>query len=208
MSSSNIMSGSGLLKGMVVTAKNFFGSYVSKERLTTVSYPEEKSTVSHFSRNVPFLVFDGDDADAGMRCTSCFQCEKACPPKCIIIEKAKDENGKPLKRPAEFKIDMSVCMGCQICVEVCPFESIWMDSEFELATTDRFDGLLFDLKKLLKSNEYFHEIHPQDAEASDERLRLLAEKKKATEAKKLARQKAAAEKKAAEAKEKKEEGAE
>ena len=35
------MLGEQIIKGMAVTAKNFFGSYVSKERLTTVQYPEE-----------------------------------------------------------------------------------------------------------------------------------------------------------------------
>jgi hypothetical protein len=34
------MLGEEILKGMAVTAKNFLGSYVSKERLTTVQYPE------------------------------------------------------------------------------------------------------------------------------------------------------------------------
>ena len=33
-------------------------------------------------------------------------------------------------------------MSCQICVEVCPFEAIKMDTDFELSNTDRFGGLL------------------------------------------------------------------
>ena len=45
--------------------------------------------------------------------------------------------------PAVFDIDVSVCMSCQICVEVCPFDAIRMDNEFELSTTDRFGGLLW-----------------------------------------------------------------
>ena len=35
-------------------------------------------------------------------------------------------------------------MSCQICVEVCPFDAIKMDTEFELSTDDRFGGLLWD----------------------------------------------------------------
>ncbi len=164
------MNGQGILKGMLVTAKNFFGSYVSRERLTTVSYPEGGNTIKEQSRNIPFLVFDGEDPVAGMRCTACQKCEKACPPQCIFIEKDKDERGKALQRPKVFDIDASVCMGCQICVEVCPFESIWMDSNFELSTFNRFEGLQFNREKLLKSNTYFHKIHPQQAQASDDRL--------------------------------------
>ena len=37
------MIGTGILKGMAVTARNFVGSYFEKERLTTVQYPEERS---------------------------------------------------------------------------------------------------------------------------------------------------------------------
>jgi NADH-quinone oxidoreductase subunit I len=68
-------------------------------------------------------------------------------------------------------------MSCQICVEVCPFEAIKMDTDFELATDDRFGGLLLDRKKLAKSNEYYHQIHPTEASQVD--ARLAAEKAKA-----------------------------
>ena len=195
----------GIIQGMGVTAKNFFQSYYKKDRLPTVEYPEEKSTVTQFSRNIPFLVFDGDDAIDGMRCTACTLCEKACPPACIYIIKDKDENGKPIKRPAVFDIDSSVCMSCQLCVEACPFEAIRMDSEFELSTENRFEGLLINREELLKSNEYYHEIHPTEAQVTDDRMAAkIAEaeaKKKAREEKaRLAAEakKVAAEKKAAE----------
>ena len=36
------MLGEGIAKGFVETARNFFGSYVSKDRLTTVQFPEER----------------------------------------------------------------------------------------------------------------------------------------------------------------------
>ena len=61
-------------------------------------------------------------------------------------------------------------MSCQICVEVCPFEAIKMDTEFELSTDDRFGGLLLDRKQLAKSNEYYHQIHPTEAAEVDARL--------------------------------------
>jgi NADH-quinone oxidoreductase subunit I len=82
--------------------------------------------------------------------------------------------------PAVFNIDISVCMSCQICVEVCPFEAIKMDTEFELSTTDRFGGLLWDKARLSKSNEHYGKIHPTDAAASDA---VLAEEKAKVEAK-------------------------
>ncbi len=131
------MLGFGLIKGMAVTARNFFGSYVSKERLPTVQYPEGGNTVTPYSRNFPFLVYDGEDASAGLRCVACLTCEKACPPQAIAIVKDVDEKGKPAKRPKVFDIDATLCMGCQICVEVCPFDAIKMDSEFEITAPVR-----------------------------------------------------------------------
>jgi NADH-quinone oxidoreductase subunit I len=80
-------------------------------------------------------------------------------------------------------------MSCQICVEVCPFEAIKMNTEFELATTDRFGGLLLDRHELARSNEYYHEIHPTEAAEVDARL---AEEKAKVEAKAKAAAEAAA----------------
>jgi len=173
--------GEGILKGMAETARNFVGSFVSKERLTTVEYPEERIAAIENARVFPFLVYDTADWEAGLRCVACQICEKECPPKCIFIDKSKDKKpdaiGKQQFYPTRFDIDISVCMSCQICVEVCPFEAIKMDNEFELATDDRFGGLLLDRKQLAKPNEYYHQIHPTEAAAVD--ARLAEEKAKA-----------------------------
>jgi len=190
--------GDGILKGMAETARNFFGSYVSKERLTTVEYPEKRIAPIEAARVFPLLVYDGTDWEAGLRCVACQICEKECPPKCILIQKSKDKKpdyvGKLQFYPARFDIDISVCMSCQICVEVCPFEAIKMDTQFELATEDRFGGLLLDRHQLAKSNEYYHSIHPTEAAEVDARL---AEEKAKVEAKAKAAAEAAAAKAAA-----------
>ncbi|MFP5210541.1 MAG: 4Fe-4S dicluster domain-containing protein [Acidobacteriota bacterium] len=192
------MLGEGILKGLAETAKNFAGSYVSKERLTTVQYPEERIPTSESARVFPFLVYDGPDWEAGLRCVACQICEKECPPKCIYIEKSKDKKpdyvGKLQIYPARFDIDVSVCMSCQICVEVCPFEAIKMDVEFELSTDDRFGGLLRNRQHLAKSNDYYHQIHPTEASEVDARL---GEEKAKLEAKAKAAAAAAAAKAAA-----------
>jgi NADH-quinone oxidoreductase subunit I len=99
--------------------------------------------------------------------------------------------GKPQFYPAEFKIDISVCMSCQICVEVCPFDAIKMDVAFELSTDDRFGGLLLNKQKLSRSNDYYHQIHPTEAAAVDaalaeERAKVEAKAKQAAEAKAIA----------------------
>ena len=133
------MLGEGLVKGMAETARNFFGSYADKKRLTTVQYPEERLPQKEAARNFPFLVYDGEDSQKGLR-----------------------------------------CVACQICVEVCPFDAIKMDVEFELSTGDRFGQLLLHKNDLAKPNLYFQKIHP--AEAAEVDARLAAEKAK-TEAK-------------------------
>jgi len=214
--------GGGIFKGMAVTLRNFVGSYTNKkERLPTNDYswraggllpqgigdyPKEEgeqlsdtTTVTEYSRNFPMLLHDGGEPMDTVRCVACQICERECPPQCIYIEKDYDENGKYIKRPAVFDIDVSVCMSCQICVEVCPFDAIVMNSQFELSTPDRFGGLLVRRDDLLKSNDYYHQIHPEEAAARDQKM---AVEKAAKEAKKKAaaeKAKAAAEKKAAEA---------
>ena len=213
--------GGGIFKGMTVTLRNFIGSYFSKERLTTNDYswrpdgdlpqgigdyPKEEgeqlsdtTTVTKYSRNFPMLLHDGGEPMDTVRCVACQICERECPPQCIYIEKDYDENGKYIKRPAIFDIDVSVCMSCQICVEVCPFDAIVMNSQFELSTPDRFGGLLVRRDDLLKSNAYYHQIHPEEAAPRDQKM---AVEKAAKEAKKKAAEekaRAAAEKKAAEA---------
>ena len=206
--------GGGIFKGMAVTLRNFVGSYFYKDRLTTNDYswrpndklpqragdyPKEEgeqlrdtTTVTNYSRNFPMLLHDGGEPMDTVRCVACQICERECPPQCIYIEKSteKKENasGKPQFYPATFDIDVSVCMSCQICVEVCPFDAIVMNSQFELSTPNRFGGLLLRRDDLLKSNDYYHRIHPEEAAARDQRI---ADEKAAKQAKKMAAAQAA-----------------
>lgn len=174
------MLGIGIIKGLVETARNFFGSYRQPERLVTIEYPEQQRTVPENNRSFPFLVFDGTDPIKGLRCVSCKICEKECPPQCIYIVTEKDARGKAIKHPRIFDIDLSVCMSCQICVEVCPFDSIKMDQAFELSQLSRFDALMLHKKDLSKSNEYYHQIKPTEASLVDAQLNA---EKQAQEAK-------------------------
>jgi NADH-quinone oxidoreductase subunit I len=174
------MLGEGIIKGLAETARNFVGSYLDEERLVTVQYPEERAPQKEATRNFPFLVYDGDDWQKGLRCVACQICEKECPPKCIYIVKdalkKPDYVGKLQFQPKVFDIDVSVCMSCQICVEVCPFDAIKMDVEYELSTPDRFGQLLLTKQELAKPNPYYRKIHPTEAAEVD--ARLVAEKAK------------------------------
>jgi len=169
--------GLGILKGMAVTARNLLGSYVSPDQMVTRQYPEEAAELTESYRNFPFLVHDGGEADSGMRCVACKICERECPPQCIYIVSDRDAAGKLLKRPRIFDIDVSVCMSCQICVEVCPFDAIRMDQVFELSDADRFESLLLHKADLLKPDAYFHRMHPTEAAVVEERREAVRQKK-------------------------------
>jgi len=162
--------GLGIIKGMVVTARNFVGSYHDPDRLPTIEYPEKRQKLPENSRSFPMLIFDGEDPEAGLRCVACKICEKECPPQCIYIVAERDSRGKAVRHPKIFDLDISVCMACQICVEVCPFDSIKMDMAFEMAGRDRFGAMLLHKSELAKSDAYFHSIHPSEAVGSDARV--------------------------------------
>jgi NADH-quinone oxidoreductase subunit I len=185
------MLGSGIIKGLAVTAKNLAGSFHDPARFVTTQYPEERTVLPENYRNFPFLIAeDKNDPMGTLRCVACQICEKECPPQCIYIEKSKDKkpdaSGKMQIYPAVFEIDISVCMSCQICVEVCPFDAIKMDHEFEIATADRFKPLLKNREQLAKPNSYYQRIHPTEAAEVDARLaaaQKAAEEKAAAAAK-------------------------
>ncbi len=177
------MLGEGIIQGMVETARNFVGSYVDETRLVTVQYPEERVAPAENARVFPFLVYDGEDWQQGLRCVACQICEKECPPQCILIVKdpvkKPDAAGRLQFQPRVFDIDLSVCMSCQICVEVCPFDAIKMDTESELAAVDRFGGLVRHREQLALPNSHFQQIHPTDAAEVDGRLAAEVAKAKA-----------------------------
>ena len=177
------MLGEGILKGLAETARNFAGSYVSKERLTTVQYPEERLPLPEASRNFPFLVYDGDDWETGTALRRLPDLREGMPAQ---VHLHREEQGQEAglrgqaadSIPRVFDIDISVCMSCQICVEVCPFEAIKMDTRVRAARpTTASAACCCDRKQLAKSNEYYHKIHPTEAAEVD--ARLAAEKAKA-----------------------------
>lgn len=175
--------GKGILKGLMVTAKRFFDTYVedikwwgrryynpesiahrsSKDAkgVFTIQYPEEKLPVPEEYRANPFLVYDeGVNGEKDIRCTACGICAKACPPQCIWIVRGSDPvTGKPVTKPSEFYIDFDICMNCGFCAEYCPFDAIKMDHDYEISSYGRN---LADINDLLKPAKYYAEIRPQN----------------------------------------------
>ncbi len=186
------MIGAGVLKGMVVTLREFLGTYPAGrwvlrllrlptgQGLCTIQYPDTKQVHPERFRVFPFLVYDGTPEN--LRCVSCKICEQECPPQCIFIEHAKDAQGRPLKNPggrpypAKFDIDVSICMSCRICVDVCPFDAIEMDNLHELSSHDRAGAMVYNKEELLKSADYFRKIKPAESTVVDQRLAAKAKK--------------------------------
>lgn len=199
------MNGMEILRGLQVTLKHFFDTYIQdvkggKKRyfnpegvaqraradtsgIFTVQYPEEKAAVPEEFRFIPFLVYeDGANGERNYRCTGCGICAKACPPQCIWITRASDPvTGKPVPSSAEFYIDVDICMNCGMCAEYCPFDAIRMDHDYEIASYDRLKHHIFDKQRLGKSAAYYASIRPTSY-AQEEAIR--AQKEAAKSAKK------------------------
>jgi NADH-quinone oxidoreductase subunit I len=192
------MYGLGILKGLGVTLKHFFNTYVDDFRwrgkryytpeglahrasknaqgIFTVQYPEERLPVPEEFRYIPFLVYEEkEDGTREYRCTSCGICSKVCPPQCIWIIRSTDPNtGRPIPDPAEFTIDADICMSCGMCAEYCPFDAIKMDHDYELANYDRQRNSIYDKAKLGKPVSYYAQVRPLSY-AREEAARLDAE---------------------------------
>ena len=142
-------SGQGLGAGLGVVIKHFADAFTKKldspsetSGVFTVQYPEERLPLPEAYRNFPILLYE--DASGQDLCTSCFQCQRVCPPQVIHMTQAKDPaTGKAVPAVSEFIIEYDACMSCGLCAEVCPFDAIKMDHSFELASDYR-PGLTVD----------------------------------------------------------------
>jgi NADH-quinone oxidoreductase subunit I len=178
------MNGLGVLRGLGVTLRHFVETYLvdlrgGKKRYhtaegiairtsskadgaVTIQYPEEKMPVPEEFRYIPFLVYEErENGEKNYRCTSCGICAKVCPPQCIWIVRSTDPvTGKPVPVPAEFNIDVDICMNCGLCAEYCPFDAIKMDHDYEIASFDRMKEHIYNKEKLGKPVSYYAKIRP------------------------------------------------
>lgn len=196
------MYGLGVLRGLGVTLRHFFGTYLDDLRwwrkryytdegiahrmskdargVFTVQYPEEKLPVPEEFRFIPFLIYEEkEDGIWEHRCTSCGICAKVCPPQCIWIVRSTDpKTGRPIPDPEEYYIDTDLCMNCGFCAEYCPFDAIKLDHDYELATYDRRRDNIYDKAKLSRPVPYYASIRPGGYER-EEAAKIEAEAIKA-----------------------------
>jgi len=114
--------GLGIAKGMALTLKHLF-----RKKITT-QYPEHKLEVSRRARGQQF-VWRAD------LCTGCATCAKSCPHGIIHIETSKNGGNKYIVDKIEF--DIGRCMFCGLCVEVCPYNALYMGRAYEQGTYSR-----------------------------------------------------------------------
>lgn len=174
-----LRAGQGLGAGLGVIIKHFADAFTKKldrpDQTTgvfTVQYPEERLPLPESYRNFPILLYD--DASGQELCTSCFQCQRVCPPQVIHMTQAKDPaTGKAVPAVSEFIIEYDACMSCGLCAEVCPFDAIKMDQTFELST-DHHPGLTINREGLDRPISYYENLAPTFwHEARDNALKKL-----------------------------------
>lgn len=129
------------VKGMAVTARQFFATITGKGLVTT-SYPQEmrQKPQRFHGRHVLNRYEDGME-----KCIGCELCAGACPARCIYVRGADnppDDTVSPGERFGfVYEINMLRCIFCGLCVEACPTEAITHTQLFEMSTTNRSDAI-------------------------------------------------------------------
>lgn len=77
------------------------------------------------------------------KCTSCMLCIRECPTWCMSLDSHQEPEDPHASRPRmvnvldDFRIDFARCMNCGICVEVCPFDALQWQSDYDYPEADR-----------------------------------------------------------------------
>ena len=132
-----------IVKGLGTTLKYLF------KKPVTVQYPEVKRPVRERFRGRHEL----KRFENGMeRCIGCALCAAACPADAILVVPAENDPAKPNspgeRYAATYEINMLRCIFCGYCEDACPTEAIVLESNYELAFTDR-DSSIYTKEMLI-----------------------------------------------------------
>jgi NAD(P)H-quinone oxidoreductase subunit I len=129
--------GKGIAKGLTVTFRHLFRHPI------TTQYPEQRLTTSRRIRGNE-LIWDN------IKCTGCATCAKACPQGAILIVTAVNpvENKYAVEK---YEVDTGYCIQCGLCVEVCPYQALYLGYAYERAKYRR--GELVQTNEMLLASE-------------------------------------------------------
>lgn len=80
------------------------------------------------------------------KCVVCSDCREVCPCACIEIK------GSDRTKPVDFVIDLKQCIGCGLCIDICPENALIAFNSFRLGA-DNEARTKFQRLDLLKMRE-------------------------------------------------------
>ena len=129
-------------RALWTTLVNFFRAPV------TVEFPDVVRPRAERYRASFALLHDGPGDEL---CIGCLQCERICPSKVIAIKgpfkRESPISGKKRGYADDFTLDLSACIFCELCVQVCPTDAIVMTREPEQPEFSR-EALVLTMEKL------------------------------------------------------------
>ncbi len=146
-----------VLTGLSITARHFFVN-MWRHTLTalrvkgvepgsfTLQYPEVMRPLPRKLRSRHRIKVHEDGRP---KCTACMLCETACPDFCIHITPMENSDSPEEKSPREFVIDLDRCCFCGFCVDACPKDAIYMDTQLMEIASDKRENFVLRLPDLL-----------------------------------------------------------
>ena len=117
-----------IFSGMALTFRKMIRNLISKEKMQTLNYPEQKYEYSpRFKGNHILTV----KKDGSLRCTACMLCATNCPAQCIKITASEHNDPAVEKYPISYEIDILRCVFCGYCEEACPVDAVRMGPEWQ-----------------------------------------------------------------------------
>ena len=153
----------------------------------TAQYPIAAKRLDIEKRFMGFPALLWDDSNNEPYCTGCMVCIRECPTQCMsatMTDNEKFSEGRSTRKKIvdSFEINLSRCIVCGICVDVCNFDAIEMSHEHELSKFQRnanranLESLL-DMGKAFQSKIRWKPVQVKNVGDPDLRERLKDEAK-------------------------------